>query len=216
MNSSKKKTAFTVIEVLGVICLILILVGIFVPKFINNSEKAKTISGWKMIFENAQYEVKLFQIQNKEKITAICENKSCDKTKEIVKILKPYLGVETGSESVVVSDYKYSFLNSKRVKKKSRYHTEDFILVNKDLLIGLKWETCECDDKIPCGYLLFDVNGTNPPNKFGKDIFGADIFKNELKAFGSGQDEFSLKKNCSKFRRGIYCSEYYLIGGKFY
>jgi prepilin-type N-terminal cleavage/methylation domain-containing protein len=48
-----------------------------------------------------------------------------------------------------------------------------------------------------CGSVLFDVNGLSPPNKIGKDIFGALIYKNKIVPYNSEIDptEFDFTNN---------------------
>lgn len=213
------KRAFSIVEIIFAVFVILIFIGIMAPSFINNSEKAKIVSNWKIIFEETSYLMKLFKIQNKEEISRVCtvaKVENTDVSDEMFLLLKPYLNIEPGVKNVVVSNYRYKFLNSRQVKPSSRYWTDNFVVVNNDLIVGFKWERCNCDAEIPCGYLLFDTNGTKPPNKFGVDIFGVNIFDKDIKAFGAGKDEYMLKRNCSKIKRGVFCSEYYLLGGNFY
>ena len=80
-------------------------------------------------------------------------------------------------------------------------------------IIGFKWinENCEKDEL--CAIMIFDLNGLEKPNVFGEDIFGININRNGISAFGEDTDINMLKQNCKS--SGTYCSYYYLIGGHF-
>ena len=52
-------------------------------------------------------------------------------------------------------------------------------------------------------------------NKIGQDIFFMSIYKDKVTALGNGKNHARLKADCSPIGRGVYCSEYYLLGGGF-
>ena len=64
--------------------------------------------------------------------------------------------------------------------------------------------------------LMFDMNGLLPPNRWGKDIFGINIYsEGHIEPFGKNFDMSDLKLDCSEKGLGINCSYYYIIGGGF-
>ena len=74
----------------------------------------------------------------------------------------------------------------------------------------------ELDDTLDVGIMMFDMNGILPPNRWGKDIFGINIYDGgKIEPFGFDKDMIELKKDCSDNGTGIDCSYYYKIGGGF-
>ena len=62
--------------------------------------------------------------------------------------------------------------------------------------------------------MIFDLNGEDQPNKFGKDVFGVEIYRKTLLPFGHNLSQAALKLDCSRQSSGVYCSEYFLYAGK--
>jgi hypothetical protein len=65
------------------------------------------------------------------------------------------------------------------------------------------------------GILMYDVNGKNGPNSWGKDVFGMNIYEDKFEPFCKAEPISVQKQDCSKNGTGICCSNYYLIGGSF-
>ena len=63
--------------------------------------------------------------------------------------------------------------------------------------------------------MYVDINGVETPNRIGQDVFFINIYKDRISALGSNKDYAKLKSNCSPIGNGLYCSEYYLLGGRF-
>ena len=62
---------------------------------------------------------------------------------------------------------------------------------------------------------MYDVNGSQGPNIWGKDIFGLNIYTDRFEPFGKSSSVSEQKQDCSKNGTGLSCSNYYLIGGSF-
>ena len=60
-----------------------------------------------------------------------------------------------------------------------------------------------------------DINGKKKPNRIGQDIFFISIFREHIEPLGNDRPYSALKTNCSPIGSGVYCSEYYILGGKF-
>ena len=65
------------------------------------------------------------------------------------------------------------------------------------------------------GILMYDVNGKIGPNIWGKDVFGLNIYKDRFEPLGKHKSLNEQKLDCSKNGTGLFCSNYYLIGGSF-
>ena len=62
---------------------------------------------------------------------------------------------------------------------------------------------------------MYDVNGKKGPNVWGKDIFGLNIYNDKFEPIGKNEPINIQKQDCSKNGTGLFCSNYYLIGGHF-
>ena len=206
------RKAFTIVEIALVIFVILMVASIFIPLNITNIEQAERIAKWKNTFEEAKYSFELLKAQDKK----LFELNGNATSKQVFDKIKPYLNIEENNvSSDYFKNYKYTFLNGKRVNKLSNYYVDEFTLLKSDIIIGFRLnEGLNNDESIPYGIMLFDINGLKKPNKIGVDIFGINIYPNKIKAFGDGHSHSALKVNCSSLGTGVFCSKYYLIGGK--
>ena len=82
------------------------------------------------------------------------------------------------------------------------------------MIVGIK-DIDSPDERAPKFRIMMDINGKLPPNIWGKDIFGVNIFSNGVEAFGSNLPMEKLKLDCSELVTGVGCSYYYKIGGGF-
>ena len=62
---------------------------------------------------------------------------------------------------------------------------------------------------------MYDVNGKNSPNIWGKDVFAFELYNNKFEPFGKSYPVNKQKQDCLKHGTGMSCSNYYLIGGNF-
>lgn len=192
-----RKTGFTIIEVVVVFLLMLGVLFLVLPKSLDSTKQARFISKWSEKFSELEYMFSAIKVQ---------KNVQLDEA-----ILKPYLRII----SDVKTPYKQVFMNGMEVYPDSKYYFNKFYLTNSGEIIGLKFINKDCNDGGICSIISFDINGLNPPNKWGYDIFGINIFKDKLEPLGKNINQEDLKKDCSKDGSGLYCSYYYLIGGKF-
>ena len=65
------------------------------------------------------------------------------------------------------------------------------------------------------GLLMYDVNGIKSPNIWGKDVFGMYIYNDRFEPFGKSESVSKQKQDCSRAGTGLFCSNYYLLGGNF-
>ena len=107
-------------------------------------------------------------------------------------------------------------MNGARVKKTSRYYFDEFVRTNNGVILGFNKNDSEtASEKSPLYYMFVDINAEEKPNKLGQDIFFMSVYKDKVTALGSGKTHARLKADCSPIGRGVYCSEYYLLGGSF-
>lgn len=208
------KKGFTIIEVFIVFLLILGVTFFILPLSLNNTRQAKFTSTWVNTYSEIEYVFSAIIAQNELNLEEKFKRaKSNDyKTAVVLDVIKPYLRFKSG---VPNNQYKPLYMNKKTVIEGDRYYFDNFYFWDEDKIFGLKWLSENCNDEIICASMLFDINGINLPNTWGKDIFGINIFKNKIEPIGKNVNRDILKNDCSRFGFGVYCSYYYLIGGEF-
>lgn len=210
-----QKNGFTIIEVCAVFLLILGVTFFVLPLSLDNTKQANYISRWKDIYADAEYMFSVINAQNKEELEAKIANNNDDdnkKTKIIFDMIRPYMRTTT---LVDEKTYEPRYMNKNKIYPDDRYYLKTFYHTDTSKIVGLKWFGDKCDEETICGLAIFDVNGTAPPNQWGKDIFGINILKGKIEPIGKNVSANMLKNDCSDFGHGIYCSYYYLIGGQF-
>ena len=192
-----QKNGFTIIEVVVVFLLILAVTFFVFPKSLDNTRQAKLISKWTQKYSELQY---MFSVINAQQDGEIQE-----------KTIKSYLRIT----SKVPSNYKQYYMNKQVVPSNSEYYFNEFYLTGSGEIVGLKLINEKCKTNVVCAIITFDVNGLNPPNTWGYDVFGINVFKEKIEPLGKDINSDFLKLDCSKKGSGVYCSYYYLIGGRF-
>ncbi len=194
------KKGFTLIEVSLLIFVLLVIIAIIIPFSFSNTKEAHLITKWERIFEEAKYSYSVYSLSNSNKID--------------LKLLPGYLNIDkTRENDPILKKYSYSFLNGKPVKENSRYYVDKFYFLEDSSIMGVKIsDTCHLGQT--CGIMIFDVNGELGPNKFGKDVFGVNVYIDRIEAFGTNLSDRLLASDCNKSSSGVFCSFYYLLGGK--
>lgn len=192
-----------------------ILLGILLlvmPFSLKNTRQARFISKWNEKFNRVEY---MFSVINAhitdDIIRSINKAKSPDEREAILlALVKPYLRVNT---EIHPKHYKPKYINGSKVYKGQTYFFDDFYFAENKSIVGIK--DIKSKNKEDALFLMmFDINGILPPNRWGKDIYGVNIYENgKIEPFGFDMDMRELKQDCQK--TGISCSYYYKIGGGF-
>lgn len=208
-----RKNGFTIIEVVVTFLLILGVTFFMLPINLETTKQAKLISKWSEKYSELQYMFSVIMAQKdgeiKERFLGADNTK--DRNKVILNVIKPYLRITTE----VNVPYKQYYMNKLDSEPLSLYDFENFYFTNSNEIVGLKLVNPDCQGKNVCALINFDLNGIETPNIWGKDIFGINVYKNSIEPIGYGIDQDILRYNCSNKGSGVYCSYYYLIGGKF-
>lgn len=209
----QQKGAFTIIEVVFVFLLILGVTFLILPKSLNNTKQAKFISQWSETYTQLEYMFSVIKAQQngalEEKIKSAKDNE--ERKNILLETVKPYLRITCAADSI----YRQHYMNKTIVQKNDSYYFDSFYLTSANEIVGLKWLKSDCKDNDVCALINIDLNGEKSPNTWGYDIYGINLYKNKIEPIGKNIDMDILKTNCSKNGFGIYCSYYYLIGGKF-
>lgn len=205
------KKGFTIIEVTVVFLLMLAITFLVLPRSLNNTRQAKFISRWIEKYSQLEYMFSVVKAQKDGEIEEkfLKASNDNDRRKILLEAIKPYLRIT----SEVKVPYKPLYMDKTEATPGSRYYFNNFYFTSSNEIIGLKFINFDC--KEVCAVMAFDINGLEPPNTWGYDIFGINVLKNGIEPFGKNVDTDTLKDNCSKYGSGIYCSYYYLIGGRF-
>ena len=209
-----QKKGFTIIEVIAVFLIILGITFFILPVALDNTKQAQFISQWTEAYAQLEYIESVIKAQDdtalKKKFEKAKDNRVIGEL--VLTTIKPYLRIKAG---VAQSQYHQRYMNKDKVTKGAKYFFDDFYITEENQIIGLKWLDRTCKNKTVCGVLSFDLNGIQPPNTWGKDVFGINILEKGIEPIGKNEDVTTLKKDCSRYGAGVSCSYFYLIGGDF-
>lgn len=208
------KKAFTVVEIIIVFLLILLTAYLTIPALLDDTKQAEYITKWKYLYSDMESVFFLVKEQKTEalKETFYTGRNNYGKDEQIlINLLTPYLRI---TDKVNNDKYKPYYLDSTPVRKGEYYDFENVFHTSSNNLVGIKWLGLG-DNTTPLAIILYDVNGIKKPNTWGKDIFGINLYKDEVAPMGKNFNDEDLNLNCSSMGKGTYCSYFYLIGGNF-
>lgn len=190
------KKGFTIIEVSILFVIFLIVAFLVAPLSLDDTIQAKNTSKWRNVqleFSNIYYSINTqnqeFSQPFKDTLLSFIEN-------EIKEDINPY---------------KITFMNG--TYPNYTYRFKDFKQTFSNAVISVKFFENPQNELL--GLLMYDVNGKMGPNIWGKDVFGYNIYSNKFEPFGKSESINAQKQDCSRNGTGLFCSNYYLIGGSF-
>lgn len=191
----KKNNGFTIIEVTILFVIFLIVAFLVAPLSLDDTIQAKNVLRWKNVqsdFSNILYAVKANEIKTDSDYSAALD-----------KILQ-------NDTKATITPYKIVYMNGKFPDE--QYVFDKYMITYANAIIAVKYFN---DNQTLKGVILYDVNGKNGPNTWGKDVFGINIYNDRFEPFGYAAPMNEQKKDCSRKGTGLFCSNYYLIGGDF-
>ena len=201
------------IEYSVTLLIILAVVLLFTPTSIKSTFQANMIAKWKDCFKKLEYAHDAIIKQEKSEIlTSFKRAQTPDEREEIfVRIIKPYFRL---SEKKVKRHYKVRYMNGNKIGENDELYVDDYYFTNnRKMIVGIKDIPGKKDNAM--FIMTFDVNGYMPPNKWGKDVFGAKIYADKVEAIGRELTIDKQNEDCSIEASGVSCSNYYIIGGGF-
>lgn len=189
------KKGFTIIEVSILFVIFIIVAFLVAPLSLDDTMQAKNTSRWRAV--QADFVNIFYSINTQE-----------DETSDFIKDFETIIKNEVKTK---IDPYKITFLNGTYPNK--TYHFKQYLLTYSNATIAYNLFKDSQDGII--GNLMYDVNGQTGPNVWGKDIFGFNIYEDRFEPFGKGKSLAEQKQDCSKSGSGLFCSNYYLIGGNF-
>ena len=190
------KKGFTIVEVSILFVIFLIVAFLVAPLSLDDTMQAKHTSRWRSVqqdFSNIFYSVTTQEEETSLPFETVLDNILDNETKE------------------KTSSYKITFLNG--TFPNNTYRFKDFHTTYSNATLAIK--LFEVPQNNIQGILMYDVNGKNGPNVWGKDVFGLNIYKDKFEPFGKNEPVSNQKQDCSRNGTGLFCSNYYLIGGSF-
>ena len=186
------KKGYTILEVSILLVIFIIVAFLVAPFTVDDTMQAKNISKWiaaQSNFSNIVYHLKNSKVSNKVELEEFFDNMLASEFKEQ---LKPY-----GIKYMNGANYPLKF----DIYQKTIFNTT----------IAYKLYEKPQGDKF--GLLMYDVNGEKGPNRWGKDIFGDNIYQDKFEPFCKADTKALQTKDCSRGGTGLCCSNYYLLGG---
>lgn len=210
-----KNLSFSLFKLVSIVAILLLMFVILIPFNLINMEQAQRIAKWKSVYENIKYSFSLVKLHEGTIIPSQDEAEKVVNEEYIMFRLFPFLNLESDER---IKPYKYGYrkMNGSPVIKNSQFYFDKFVKRKDGTIIGIKENNIELkNENQPLYFMFVDINGKQKPNRIGQDIFIINIFKDSIHAMGKGKTNADLKANCSPISSGLYCSEYYLLGGRF-
>lgn len=209
-----KNISFSIFNAASVFLIILSVVLTVLPFNLINLEQAERIAKWKSEYEQLSYCFSLVKLYEGSIIPSNEEAGLVVSSKYIADRIKPYFNLKTDSGKEI--RYKYTKMNGSPMRKTGQFYFDNFFESKDGALLSVKKnESAIISENMPLFIMFVDINGKEKPNKIGQDIFFINIFRDSISASGNGRPYAKLKSNCSPIGSGVYCSEYYLLGGRF-
>ena len=202
----KFEYAVTIVVIFAVLLLI-------IPVDIESTVQANFISRWNDKYQKLEYMFDVIDTHESDEILKSFKRAQNAEEREaiLLNLIQPYLRL---TKTKLPRRYSPKFMNGERISLTDRYYFEDMYVSDNGMIVGIK-DIDSPDERAPKFRIMMDINGKLPPNIWGKDIFGVNIFSNGVEAFGSNLPMEKLKLDCSELGTGVGCSYYYKIGGGF-
>lgn len=196
-----KKRGFTLSEVLITLGIIGVVAALVLPTIIKNYQEASYKAAWKKGYSNFSQAFSQIVAENGGSIAGVCSTvdsagQGCflnlfTAKLNTVKICN--VGQLEGNCWHKSNTWKY--LNN--VTSATSAAVPGFILSDGSL-VYVYLTNKDCQEQVVagatkrCGYMGIDINGFNPPNIVGKDIFGSNILSGRTLPKGTTNDAESL------------------------
>ncbi len=210
-----RNLSFSLFNIVSVFLIVLILILIVLPFNLINLEQAQRIAKWKSEYEQLNYCFSLVNLHEGSIIPKPEETGVILSSEYIFERIKPYFNL-IENPGINFSKYTYRKMNGNALNKTNQFYFNKFFVKKDGVILSIKQNEQEIkNEEQPLFYMFVDVNGIEKPNRIGQDIFIINIYRNNITAMGNSKTYAKLKYNCSPIGNGLYCSEYYLLGGRF-
>ncbi len=210
-----RNLSFSLFNIVSVILILVIIILIVLPFNLLNMEQAQRIAKWKSEYEQLNYCFSLVNLHEGSIVPTEEEVGKIITEEDILERFKPYFNL-ADIDLKKLKKYRYRKMNGSPIPKDSQFYFDKFIIDKDGTILSVRKNEHEIISEVqPLFFMFVDINGVEKPNRIGRDIFFLNIYRNNISALGNGRAQSKLKANCSPIGTGLYCSEYYLLGGKF-
>ena len=189
-------------EVLITLGIIGIVAALTMPSVISNYKEKETIAKLK----------KTYSLLSQAYITAFNKYGSPDEwvwspqTYPIPQTLAGYLienlkVAKVCDDGTCFPDVIYKRLNGTNHTNYHNFGSQAASFVLSDGTVILFWSSGSCSAiNKTCGFIYTDINGKNPPNQWGRDMFGFILSPTNIVPFGVEGYEYTFQEACNKSR----------------
>lgn len=210
------KNGYSLIELLMFLFVVAIVVVALFPLTVIEKDQAKRIAVWKDFYPELIYAQNLLKNEEPQVINAYAKEPYLDADVYFQEFVK-FMPVKDG-KIIDNKNYRYRYLNGRRVKKSSKYYADKFVELENGMIVGFADFERDADNikNSPVGLMFVDIDGNSKRRNFlGSDIYAVNVFADRLEPLGSNLSRQEMKEDCSPVGTGLNCASYYLYGGVF-
>ena len=218
-HSLKRKFAFTLAEVLITLGVIGVVAVLTLPTLIANYKKQVIISKLNKVYSTISQAYISAKSDNGELQDWKLENytESDKDDEDILYYLLPYLKVLRfcgKSEKGCFPDVRYGSIGSTGfgVNIDSSKWYSNAILEDGSIISSITFRSNVGNEVVVSGFIRVDVNGNNPPNVLGIDLFNFYISSERVVPHGLVGDGGVSSANDFEINRGDYCAAWVIYG----
>ena len=214
LSPTKVKFAFTLAEVLITLGIIGIVAAMTIPNLITTHQQKVTSAKLRKAVSTLNQAIKMSESENGEMETW---DKSLSYEDFINKYFRPYIKISMTCYPMTKCGYpegrthfkglggqsNWGFTNANHGGRTPFIDMDGILYAFSFFLNGSVYQMNE-NDKI----IIIDVNASQPPNTYGKDVFF--LYRIEeadsIVPYGAGLPQETIMQNCSKTGPGTYCA----------
>ena len=218
MEQSKMKKGFTLAEVLITLAVIGIVAAMTIPNLVQNYKKLQTVAQLKKVYSTLSNALNLSVVHNgsRSNWSIPAYSSDLDLTDYYKKYWFPYLKAVKVCNTYSECGYGSNnpFLNLKGtvtgntlVAKYFRipFITSDGVLYDISVYGG--------SPAVPDSTVIVDLNGSNPPNKMGHDVFFLIIIYDKVRPYCFSRTTDEINSDCSVNGSGSCCLKKIMMDG---
>ena len=144
------------------------------------SHEAKYISRWNETYNKVDYMFSAMSAQADSDIVKGLKNATTNDKRELymMYLVRPYLRLH--ENDYILSHYKQHFMNGMLVSPSQIYYFDKLYISDGGKVVGIK-DINNNKPNTPGFMMMFDMNGMQGPNAWGKDIYGIKIYSDGRK-----------------------------------
>lgn len=199
----KTFTAFTLAEVLIVLCIIGIICEMTIPSLIMNTKKAEIVALYKKLYSDMSQTTNLIKMDNGGNLAGAFGLTSVDMLNAYSSKMKFFkLCPSGGSECFYSGTSSWHDLNGNIGWQDFSVNPAGILADGAIVSFVLTYPNCDHPNNNTvrpdfCAQILVDVNGKKPPNIFGRDIYEFQVTKDGIFPRGSMDDMSDITQYCT-------------------